>query len=528
LATATQIDLRESEPNPYRWLIALSVMLGTVLELLDTSIVNVALPHMQGTFSASVDEITWVATSYLIANGIMIPLTGWISSRFGRKKYFLFSVTTFVAASAMCGAAQSLQQIVIFRLLQGLAGAAMQPSSQAIMMETFPPREQTTAMAIWSFGMMVAPVMGPTVGGWITDNWSWRWCFYINVPVGFMAILMAQTFLEDPPYLRARRKDRIDGVGIACIVLALASMQLVADRGQRADWFESAWVVYATILSLVAGAIFVWRELHVEAPVLDLRILSNRVYTITTCFAMSMTFALWGVNLINPIFLQEYMGYSAWQAGLTLAPRALSAMASLMLVGQLSRIGVNTKPLIPLGVVGLILSLWMMSRWNAQVGPREILDALVVSGFSNGLIFAQLSAISMATVPAPEMGNAASMSGLMRNISSALGVSMLTSLLVERQQVHQARLVEHFSIFDAWRMSATGSRMPGAPTFHFAGQSFLTQRHGLAAVYSQVQAQAGILSFEDIYWVLAIWLALLLPAYLLIRKAATSRVIAAH
>ncbi len=528
MATATTIDLRESEPNPYRWLIALSVMLGTVLELLDTSIVNVSLPHMQGTFSASVDEITWVATSYLIANGIMIPLTGWISSRFGRKNYFLFSVTAFVAASAMCGAAQSLQQIVLFRLIQGFAGAAMQPSSQAIMMETFPPKEQTAAMAIWSFGMMVAPVMGPTVGGWITDNWSWRWCFYVNVPVGIVAILMAQTFLEDPPYLRARREDKVDGVGIACIVLALASLQLVADRGQRADWFESAWVVQASIISFIAAAIFIWRELTFEAPVLDLRILANPVYTVTTCFAMSMTFALWGVNLINPIFLQEYMGYSAWQAGLTLAPRALSAMASLLLVGQLSRLGLNTKPLIPVGVAGLILSLWMMSKWNAQVGPREILDALVVSGFSNGLIFAQLSAIAMATVPAPEMGNAASMSGLMRNISSALGVSMLTSVLVERQQVHQARLVEHFSIFDAWRMSAVPSRMPGAPTFHFAGQSFLTQRHGLAAVYGQVQSQAGILSFEDIYWVLAIWLALLLPAYLVIRKAAVSRTIAAH
>jgi DHA2 family multidrug resistance protein len=528
VAIAKQIDLREAEPNPYRWLIALSVMLGTVLELLDTSIVNVALPHMQGTFSASVDEITWVATSYLIANGIMIPLTGWISARFGRKNYFLFSVTTFVAASAMCGAAQSLQQIVVFRLLQGFAGAAMQPSSQAIMMETFPPKEQTTAMAIWSFGMMVAPVMGPTVGGWITDNWPWRWCFYINVPVGIMAILMAHTFLEDPPYLRARRKDKVDGVGIACIVLALASLQLVADRGQRADWFESAWVVNASILSAVAFAVFVWRELHIAAPVLDLSILSNRVYTVTTCFATSMTFALWGVNLINPIFFQEYLGYSAWQAGLTLAPRALSAMFALFVVGQLSRMGVNTKPLIPVGVVGLVVSMWMMSKWNAQVGPQNIVAALVVSGLSNGLIFAQLSAIAMATVPAPEMGNAASMSGVLRNISSALGVSLLTSLLVERQQVHQSRLAEHFSIFDAWKMSELGRRMPGAPIFHYAGRSFLSQRQGLAAVYGRVQAQASILAFEDIYWILAIWLALLLPAYLVIRKASTSRTIGVH
>ncbi len=528
MATAKPIDVPQAEPNPYRWLIALSVMLGTVLELLDTSIVNVAIPHMQGAFSASVDEITWVATSYLIANGMMIPLTGWISSRFGRKNYFLFSVTTFVAASAMCGAAQSLQQMVIFRLLQGFAGAAMQPSSQAIMMETFPPKEQTAAMAIWSFGMMVAPVLGPTVGGWITENWSWRWNFYINVPVGIVALLMAHTFLEDPPYLRARSRGKVDVIGIACITLALASLQLVADRGQRADWFDSRWVVNTSIISMIALAIFVWRELHFPYPVLDLRILSNRVFTVTTVFSVSLTFALWGVNLINPIFLQEYMGYSAWQTGITLAPRALCAMAGLLTIGQLSRMGVNTKPLIPVGVVLLIVSLWMMSKWNAQVGPNEILAALIVSGSGNGLIFAQLSAIALATVPAREMGNAASLQGMLRNMSSALGVSLLTSLLVERAQVHQSRLVEHFSIFDAWRMSEAARRMPGAPVFQFAGQTFLRQRHGLASVYGQVQAQASILSFEDIYWVLSIWMALLLPAYLVIRKAATSRTISAH
>jgi DHA2 family multidrug resistance protein len=528
MATAKPIDVAQAEPNPYRWLIALSVMLGTVLELLDTSIVNVALPHMQGTFSASVDEITWVASSYLIANGIMIPLTAWISSRFGRKNYFLFSVTTFVAASAMCGAAQSLDQMVFFRLLQGFAGAAMQPSSQAIMMETFPPREQTTAMSIWSFGMMVAPVMGPTVGGWITDNWSWRWCFYINVPVGILAILMANTFLEDPPYLRARSRGKVDTAGIGCIVLALASLQLVADRGQRADWFQSAWVVNASIVSVIAFGLFIWRELSFASPVLDLTILSNRIFTITTGFSVSMTFALWGVNLINPIFLQEYMGYSAWRAGLALAPRALSAMVTLFTVGQLSRMGVNTKPLIPVGVVMLVVSLRMMAQWNAQVGPHEILAALIVSGLGNGLIFAQLSAIGLATVPAKDMGNAASLQGMLRNMSSALGVSLLTSLLVERQQVHQSRLVEHFSIFDAWRMSERVSRMPGAPVFQFAGQTFLHQRHGLASVYAQVQSQASILSFQDIYWVLSLWLALLLPAYLVIRKAATSRAISAH
>ncbi len=235
-----------SRTNQHRWLIAIAVMLGTVLEMVDTSIVNVALPHMQGSFSASVDEITWVATSYLIANGIMIPLTGWISARFGRKRYFLFSVTTFVMASACCGAARSLDQMVLFRLLQGFAGAAMVPSSQAIMMETFPPEEQQLAMATWSMGLMVAPVLGPTLGGWITDNWSWRWNFYINVPIGILAILMVYTFLEDPSYLRPRKGAKIDYLGIATLTVGLGLMQLVCDRGQRADWFSAPWVIYAT------------------------------------------------------------------------------------------------------------------------------------------------------------------------------------------------------------------------------------------------------------------------------------------
>src|SRR5215469_7331790 len=230
MAGAASITVAEERhATTHKWLIALAVMLGTVLEVLDTSIVNVSLPHMQGSFSASVDEIAWVITSYLVANGIMIPMTGWISGRFGRKRYFLVSVATFVAASAACGAAQSLGQMVLFRLAQGAAGAAMVPSSQAILMETFPPEEQQMAMATWGVGLMVAPIIGPTVGGWITDNWNWRWNFYINVPIGILALLMVYAFVHDPPYLRHRRKScgRVDYVGIACLVVGLGLTQIV-------------------------------------------------------------------------------------------------------------------------------------------------------------------------------------------------------------------------------------------------------------------------------------------------------------
>src|SRR5208282_5084385 len=252
-----------------------AVMVGTILEVLDTSIVNVALPHMQGSFSASVDEITWVATSYLVANGVMIPMTGWIASRFGRKRYFLVSVMCFVAASALCGAARSLDQMVLFRLMQGVAGAAMIPCSQAILMETFPPEEQAMAMATWGVGLMVAPIMGPTLGGWITDNWSWRWNFYINIPVGLLAALMVYVFVHDPAYLRERRAQggKVDYLGIVYLALGLGLLQIMLDRGQRSDWFNSSWVVWATLFAGLSLFALIFHELRFPAPILDLRIM---------------------------------------------------------------------------------------------------------------------------------------------------------------------------------------------------------------------------------------------------------------
>src|SRR5262249_50945165 len=299
-------------------------MLGTILEVLDTSIVNVALPHMQGSFSASVDEITWVVTSYLVANGIMIPMTGWISARFGRKRYFLFSVTGFVIASAACGAARSLNQIVIFRLLQGFSGAAMQPSSQAILMETFPPEEQALAMAWWGIGMTLAPIIGPTVGGWITDNWSWRWNFYINVPVGILAVIMVSAFVHDPPYLRKARIQggRFDYRGILMLALGRGLLQIVLDRGQRADWFASPWVIYATAASVLCFVLLIYQELAHPQPILDLRIFAKPSFTLATTFVVMMSFTLFSANLLNPVFLQEFMGSTALQSGRVLAPPA--------------------------------------------------------------------------------------------------------------------------------------------------------------------------------------------------------------
>src|ERR1700722_859604 len=357
-----------------KWIIAFSVMLGTVLEVLDSSIVNVSLPHMQGSFSASVDEIAWVVTSYLVAAGIMIPMTGWIAERFGRKRYFLAPVTMFVAASALCGVAQSLNQIVFFRLLQGAAGAAMMPISQAVLMETFPPREQMMAMAVWGIGMMVAPIMGPTIGGYITDAWSWRWNFYINVPIGSLGIFMAYRFLEDPPYMRMLRKaGKIDWLGIICLIISLGVGEIVLERGERSDWFQAPWVCYSTLIALSALVLLIYNEMHIEDPIVDLSILANRSFTLPVTLVIFLTFTLYGTGILNPIFMQELLGNTASKAGLVMAPRGFGTMFSMIILGSLARRGFDTLILIAIGFILVSTALWQMAGLTLQSDTYRII-----------------------------------------------------------------------------------------------------------------------------------------------------------
>ena len=529
-SSAIGTDYPEYGSSSHKWLIALAVMLGTTLEVLDTSIVNVALPHMQGSFSASVDEIAWVLTSYLVANGIMIPMTGWIASRFGRKRYFLMSVAVFVAASGLCGAARSLDQMVVFRLIQGAAGAAMVPSSQAILMETFPPNEQQLAMATWGMGLMVAPIMGPTLGGWITDNWNWRWNFFINLPIGAAAFLMVWTFVHDPPYLRNRRAQggKTDYTGIMMLVLGLGAAQLVLDRGQRADWFSSPWVVYTTIFAAICLVGLTINVLHISEPILDLSILGIPVFSMSVLLMVAMSFALFGTGLLNPIFLQELMGYSAWKAGLVLAPRGLGTMAAMLIVGQLARYRYDTRPLIGIGFVLMAISLWTMAGWNTQVSTWTVTWPSLVMGVGMGMIFPTLSATTLSCVSRERVGYAASLYNMMRNTGAAIGISYMTTVLVNHEQTHQSYLVEHFTVFDAWKMSNAANHAPGAHGFDYAHQILTGQKQGLGMVYGMIQRQAAMLSFNDIYRTLAIGMIILIPSFLLLRRAQSSTTPTTH
>jgi len=531
MAAATPINRPEPQPQQrsHKWLVALAVMLGTALEVVDTSIINVALPHMQGTFSASVDEIAWVVTSYLVANGIMIPMTGWISSRFGRKRYFLASVLVFVSASALCGAAQSLSQMVLFRLLQGAAGAAMIPSSQAILMETFPPEEQQLAMAMWGMGLMVAPIAGPSLGGWITDNWSWRWNFYINVPFGLLAFLMVSTFLHDPEFIhegRARR-GRVDYTGIGLLVLSLGALQLVLDRGQRADWFASSWVVYTTGLSVLAFVLLIWRELSFSEPIIDLHIFKERAFIVAVTLTLAMSFVLFGSILLTPLFLQELLGYSAWKTGIVQAPVGLGSMFAMMLAGQLSSAGYNTRPLVGVGFTLLAVGAWLMSGMNLQVSMWIVVSRCFIMFSGCGMIFPNTSAAALSCVAPERIGYASSLYNMLRNTGAAIGIAFMTNTLVSHEQIHQSRLVEHLSIFDAWKLSTIAPALPGSPRFDYLGQITSGQTAGFGLLYHAVQAQAAMLAFNDIYRTLALALIPLIPLCLLLPRSGTGQ-IAAH
>ena len=504
----------------HKWLVAIAVMLGATLEVLDTSIVNVCLPHMQGTFSASTDEVTWILTSYIVANGIMIPLTGWISARFGRKRYFLMSVLVFVVASGLCGAAGSLTQIVIFRLIQGAAGAAMIPSSQAILMETFPPAEQGLAMAMWGVGLMVAPVLGPTLGGWITDNWNWRWNFYINLPTGILAATMVYIFVHDPAYLKASRKNarRIDYMGIAYLTLGLGLLQIVLDRGQRADWFASTWVCLFTGAAVLSLILLVVHEIRFPEPILDLSILKIPTFDVSVTIIMVMVLVLYGSNLLNPLFFQDLLGYTAWKSGLAVVPRGVGTLLSMLMIGQLSRRGLDTRPLVGVGFAIVAYAMWSMSRWTLGVGMSNVTLPILISGVGSGLIFPTMSAATLACVERERMGYAASLYNMMRNTGSAIGISLVTNMLNSREQIHQSYLTEHFTIFDAWKLDRAAPSAPGALHLGLIQGMATSQHQGFGMIYSTIQTQATLMAYNDIYRMMAILAALFVPAFLLLRK----------
>src|SRR5437762_2991473 len=431
--------LEQPEINP--WLIAVAVMSSTFMEVLDTTVVNVSLPHIAGSLSASTDEATWTLTSYLVANAIILPMTGWLASTFGRKRLLMASVTGFTVASFFCGLAPSLPFLIAFRIVQGACGGGLQPLSQAILMESFPPEKRGQAMAFWALGIVVAPMLGPVAGGWLTDNYSWRWVFYINVPIGVLAILLTQAFIFDPTYLR-RERSGIDYWGIGLLVVGMGSLQVMLDKGQEEDWFSSHFIVILAVLAVVGLGGLIIRELKAEHPVIDLSVFRYRSYAVGTFLMTVVGFVLYGSTVLLPLLMQELLGYTATHSGVTNFPRGMASFLFMPVVGIL--VGkLDPRKLLAAGLLGTAGAMFWLSRFSLDVGFWNFWWPLMLQGAGLGLIFVPLTTVTNDPVPRERMCNATSIFNLMRNVGASVGISSVETLQFRYMQIHLNILGRH-------------------------------------------------------------------------------------
>ncbi len=434
-------------PQSNPWAIAVAVMLATFMEILDTTIVTVSLPHIAGNLSANVDEATWVVTSYLVSNAIILPASGWLGTVFGRKRFFVACIIIFTASSFLCGAAADLPMLLVARVLQGAGGGALQPLSQAILLESFPPAKRGLAMAAFGLGVVVAPIIGPTLGGWITDNYSWRWIFYINIPVGLLAVLLIHTYVEDPPYLRSARPGRIDAIGFGLMALGLATLQVVLDRGQQDDWLAAAWIRWFIVLSFLALVTFIIWELRTAEPIVNLRILGNRNFGAGTLLMALFGVVIYAPLTLLPLFLQTVMGYPALQSGFAMSPRGLGAFLAMPIIGRLTG-RVDARLLMLGGFFGVAVAIFKFGNINLEISVANIAWPNILLGFSMASVFVPLTTLAMGTLRNEQMGNAAGIFNLVRNLGGSMGISAVTTMLVRGAQAHQGDMVSHLTPYD--------------------------------------------------------------------------------
>jgi MFS transporter, DHA2 family, multidrug resistance protein len=493
-------------------------MLATFMEVLDTSVANVALPHIAGSLSATVDESTWVLTSYLVANAIILPMGGWFSMLLGRKRFYMICVALFTVSSFLCGIAPTLGFLILFRVLQGIGGGALQPMAQAILVESFPREKQGMAMAVYGMGV----VIGPTLGGWITDNFSWHWIFFINIPVGILSLVMTSSLIHDPPYLvrRALSSIHLDYVGFGLLALGLGSLEIVLDEGQRNDWFGSNFIVtFSIVTAICLVSVVVW-ELRQKTPIIDFHILKERNYALATLSMLVLGFVLYGSTTLLPLFLQTLLGYTAMLSGMVLSPGGVVILFCMPLVGFLLR-KIEARWLVMFGVGISTLGLLRMAHFTLQIDYGTAVWGRIVQSLGLAFLFVPISTVAFARIPKERTNYATGLFNLARNIGGSSGIATITTLLSRRAQYHQNVLVSHMTPYDPAYQNALANT---AAALHAGGVSTpdaAVKAQGM--LYGTLLKQSSMLAFSDAFWIMGMLFLAIIPLMFFLKKTSPAQ-----
>jgi DHA2 family multidrug resistance protein len=484
--------------NP--WLIAASVMLATFMEVLDTAIASVALPYIAGSLSATNEEATWVLTSYLVANAIILPASNWFSLRFGRKRFLMTCVTIFTIASFACGAAPTLAFMLMARVVQGAGGGALQPLSQSILLESFPPAKRGAAMAVFAFGVVVAPVLGPTLGGYLTDTYSWRYAFYINIPIGILALYMISRFIHDPPYIRNAKASAFDNIGFGTLIVWVGCLQIILDKGQEVDWFGAIWVRWAFVAMVIALVWFVYRSWNCKYALVDLKVLKDRNFLLGSILIFMFGIGIYSTVTVLPLFYQELLGYTAFTAGLVVAPRGIGAICGMPVIGYLSN-KIDPRYLLTFGFFTFGLTTLYFGSITLDVSPTTLFWPILITGFGLSFVFVPISTAAYGTLKNEQIGNASGIFNLMRNVGGSIGISIATTMLTRRADVHQNEITSWVPRTGPYQTAVQNSQHSLNGYFGPANSLLPAQ----TSLYQQLSRQASSWAFVDVFR----WLSLL-------------------
>ncbi|MEO7215674.1 DHA2 family efflux MFS transporter permease subunit [Mucilaginibacter sp.] len=479
-----------------KWIITITVIMASLLELIDTTIVNVAIPHIQGNLGATLEDIAWVVTGYAVANVIILPMSGWLGGRFGRKQYFLASIIVFTIASFLCGNATTLDELVAFRILQGIAGGGLISTGQTILIETWPREQIGTATALFGLGAVVGPTVGPTIGGWITENYSWPWIFYVNLPVGALAAFLAYTFINETP---KQEKKPIDWWGIGLLAVAVGSLQTILEKGESEDWFATTYIIILTVTAVLGTILFIWREMSTDHPIVNFAIMRHRSFSVGMFTSFILGFGLYGSVFVFPVFCQNLLGFNAQQTGQLLFPGGLCTIFMMPFIGKMLNKGIPAQFMATVGMFLFFVFTWMLSNSTLVTGESDVLVPLLIRGVGMALLFVPLTTLAMADLKGAEIGQGSGLNNMMRQLGGSFGIAALTTIIHIRAGFHRSTLIEHVNPYNPAFTERLNFYTHG---FMARGKSLLDATHmAYAAIEGNVIRQTMLLSYDDAYWI---------------------------